>query len=393
VGRLQQYTGPVAAKGIEDTAFYRYHRLTALNEVGGEPDAFGVHDHAFHARNRYRARQYPETLITTATHDHKRGADTRMRLLALAEVPERWETAIQELDKIADDYRGPHGPSDNDIYLFYQTLAALWCDDTGAPRTEEARADLADRLAHYMEKAVREAKQQTSWINPNTDYEEDLQAVVRGVTTDDATPEVLDDFGSTLAEAGFANRLSQLALKGTAPGVPDVYRGTEGADLTLVDPDNRRPVDWQTRRDALDDLAPLLDDPSPDAVRDLFDAPNPRAYLYLTARLLRWRRTHPDLASAAGYTDLTPDGQGADDWLAFARFTGDTDNPDDALLTIVARHPLTRDPEASARLPLPDPLADRTWTDVLTGTPVEADDTLDLQTLPTNRAAVLQTGD
>jgi (1->4)-alpha-D-glucan 1-alpha-D-glucosylmutase len=392
VGRLQQYTGPVAAKGIEDTAFYRYHRLTALNEVGGEPDAFGVHDHAFHARNRFRARQYPDTLITTATHDHKRGADTRMRLLALAEVPDRWADVVQKLDALGDDYRGA-GPSDNDTYLFYQTLAALWCDAHATPRNANERDALADRLWAYMQKAVREAKQRTSWINPNTDYEDDLETFVRGVTTDDATPDVLDDFAQQLAEAGFANRLSQLALKGTAPGVPDVYRGTELADLTLVDPDNRRPVDWDTRREALDDLAPLLDDPSPDAVRDLFDGPDPHAYLYLTARLLRWRRAHPALASAAGYTDLAPEGEGADDWLAFARFTGDGDTPDNALLTVVARHPLTRDPSTSATLPLPDPLADRSWTDVLTGTPVEADDTLDLQTLPTNRAAVLQTLD
>ncbi len=391
VGRLQQYTGPVAAKGIEDTALYRYHRLTALNEVGGEPGTFGVHDHAFHAHNRFRAREYPETLITTATHDHKRGADTRMRLLALAEVPDRWTAVVQGLDDIADAYRGAHGPSDNDTYFFYQTLAALWCDAHGTPRDATGRENLSERLWAYVEKAVREAKQQTSWTNPNTDYEEDLKAVVRGVTTDDATPDVLDDFAAMLAEAGFANRLSQLALKGTAPGVPDVYRGTELADLSLVDPDNRRPVDWQVRRDALDDLAPLLDDPSPEAVHTLFDGPDPRAYLYLTARLLRWRRAHPELASAAGYTDLAPEGEGADDWLAFARFTGDADAPDAAVLTVVARHPLTRDPEAPATLPLPDPLADRSWIDVLTGTSVEADNTLDLPTLPTHRAAVLQT--
>jgi len=392
VGRLQQYTGPVAAKGIEDTAFYRYNRLAALNEVGGEPDAFGVHDHAFHARNRFRARQYPETLITTATHDHKRGADPRTRLLAIAEMPERWAEVVQALDEVGDPYRGAHGPSDNDEYLFYQTLAALWCDAAGTPRDAEAREVLSDRLWDYMEKAVREAKQQTSWINPNIDYETDLEAVVRGVTTDDETPDVLDSFATQLAEAGFANRLSQLTLKGTAPGVPDVYRGTEMADLSLVDPDNRRPVDWDVRRDALDDLGPLLDDPSPNAVQDLFDGPDPHAYLYLTARLLRWRRAHPDLAAAKGYTDLTPEGEGADDWLAFARFTGDADDPDAALLTVVARHPLTRDPDAPTTLPLPDPLANRSWTDVLSGADVDAGDSLRLQALPTSQAAVLQSG-
>ena len=389
VGRFQQYTGPVAAKGIEDTAFYRYNRLTALNEVGGDPGTFGTHDHAVHARNRFRAREYPESLLTTATHDHKRGADTRLRLLALAEVPDRWGEIVPVLDAVGDEYRGAHGPSRNDAYLFYQTLAALWCDDTGTPRRGDARTDLADRLASYVVKAAREAKQQTSWINPNEDYEADLDAFVRGVTTDAKTPDLLDDVSGTLAEAGFATRLSQLTLKGTAPGVPDVYRGTEGADLSLVDPDNRRPVDWARRRSALDDLAPLLDDPSPDAVRSLFDGPDPRAYLYLTARLLRWRRAHPELAAAKGYADLSPTGEGQDDWFAFARFTGPEDAPDAALLTVVARHPLTRDPDAPATLPLPDPLADRTWTDVLTGASLDAASAIDVQSVPAPPVAVL----
>ena len=391
-GRLQQYTGPVAAKGIEDTALYRFVPLTALNEVGGEPDAFGVHDHAVHARNRFRAREYPEALLTTATHDHKRGADTRMRLLGLAEVPDRWADVVESLTELGDDHRSPdglRGPSNKDAYLFSQTLAALWCDAHGTPRDADARNGLADRLAAYMEKAAREAKQQTSWISPNTDYEAALEAFVRGVTTDPETPAVLDEFAVRLAEAGFANRLSQLALKCTAPGVPDVYRGTEGADLSLVDPDNRRPVDWEARRTALDALGPLVDDPSVAAVRDLFDTPDPRAYLYLTTRLLRWRRTHPDLVAAEGYVDLTPEGMGADDWLAFGRFTGPEDEPDAALLTVVSRHPLTRDSDAPATLPLPDALAARTWTDVLTGASVETDAALDVQALPTELGAVL----
>jgi (1->4)-alpha-D-glucan 1-alpha-D-glucosylmutase len=389
-GRLQQYTGPVAAKGIEDTALYRYIPLTALNEVGGEPDAFGVHDHAFHARNRFRAREYPEALLTTATHDHKRGADTRMRLLALAEVPDRWAEVVEALSAIGAEHRGPHGPSDKDAYLFYQTLAALWCDAHSTPPEPDARTDLSDRLTAYLEKAAREAKQQTSWINPNTDYEDALEAFVRGVTTDPATPDVLDDFAARLAEAGFANRLSQLTMKCTAPGVPDVYRGTEGADLSLVDPDNRRPVDWDARRTGLDALAPLLDDPSPEAVRSLFASPDPRAYLYLTARLLRWRRQNPDLTAAEHYVDLSPEGEGADDWLAFGRFAGTEEKPGAALLTIVARHPLTRDPDAPATLPLPTTLSERTWREILTDEPIEAGDVIEMQSLPTARVAVLK---
>ena len=389
VGRLQQYTGPVAAKGIEDTALYRHVPLAALNEVGGEPDSFGVHDHAVHARNQFRAREYPEALLTTATHDHKRGADTRMRLLGIAERPEQWNEVVEALSDIGDSHRGPHGPSAKDAYLFYQMLAALWTDAHGSPPGPGSREQLADRLQAYMEKAAREAKQQTSWINPNTDYEDDLAAFVRGVTTDPETPDLLNPFAIQLAKAGFANRLSQLTMKCTAPGVPDVYRGTELADLSLVDPDNRRPVDWDARRTALDDLAPLLDAPPPEGVRSLFDTPDPRAYLYLTARLLRWRRAHPTLAATEHYVDLAPEGPGADDWLAFGRFTGSEDGPDSALLTVMARHPLTRDPDAPAMIPLADPLANRTWTDVLTGAPIEAEETLDLQSLPTNQVAVL----
>jgi (1->4)-alpha-D-glucan 1-alpha-D-glucosylmutase len=378
VGRLQQYTGPVAAKGVEDTAFYRHVPLAALNEVGGEPDAFGTHDHAFHARNRFRARNYPHALITTATHDHKRGADTRMRGIALAEIPDRWADVVQALDAIGDMYRGPHGPASGDAYLFYQTLAALWCDATGTPAENARRETLADRLAAYMEKAAREAKQQTSWINPNTDYEDDLERFVRGVTTDANTPNALDPLADDLARAGFANRLSQLVLKLTAPGLPDVYRGTEGADLTLVDPDNRRPVDWAARREGLDDLAPMLDAPTPEAVHALLQTPTPDAYLYVHARLLRWRRAHPDLVTAPAYDGLDLDGDGAGDWLAFARTTGEEPSPDAALLVAVPRHPLTRDPDAPTRLRLPEALHGRTWTHLLTDATIRADATLDL---------------
>ena len=405
VGRLQQYTAPVAAKGVEDTAFYRHVPLAGLNEVGGEPDTIGTHDHAFHARNRFRARRYPTALTTTATHDHKRGADTRLRMTAIAEVPDRWETVARALDDRGEAHRGPHGPAPSDAYLFYQTLAALWCDASGDPLGPDDRENLADRLADYMEKAAREAKAQTSWINPNTDYEEDLEAFVRGVTTDPQTAEVLDDFGADLARAGFANRISQIVLKHTVPGVPDLYRGTELADLTLVDPDNRRPVDWQRREDLLEDLEPLVDDPNPEAVQSLLSDPDPTAYLYLTTRLLRWRQAHPKEVDATAYRSLDVEGTGADDWLAFARLVGDgegadaagegqeTDRPTSGLLTVVARNPLTRDPDAEAELSLPDALTGQTWIDVLTGETVTVGATLDLTTLPASVAAVLHTDD
>ena len=393
VGRLQQYTGPVAAKGVEDTAFYRHVPLAALNEVGGEPDAFGTHDHAFHARNRCRARNAPRAMITTATHDHKRGADTRMRGIALAELPDRWGDAVDALDAIGAAHRGPHGPAPSDVYLFYQTLATLWCDAHGTPADAARQASLADRLAAYIQKAAREAKQQTSWINPNGDYEDDLERFVRGVTTDDATPDVLDALGADLARAGFANRLSQLVLKLTAPGLPDIYRGTEGADLTLVDPDNRHPVDWSARRAALDDLQPLVEDPAPGAVRDLLDTPDPRAYACVHARLLRWRRAHPDLTAAPHYDGLDVTGDGAGNWLAFLRTPGNDAASADALLVAVPCHPLTRDSEASASIALPDGLQERTWTDVLTGASVSAGDRLVLAEMPMRWSVLFTTSE
>jgi len=393
VGRLQQYTAPVAAKGVEDTAFYRHVPLAALNEVGGEPDEIGQHDHAFHARNRYRARQYPEALLTTATHDHKRGADTRLRMVALAEDPDRWNETARALDDIGARHRGPHGPAPTDAYLFYQTLAALWCDAQAEPLQEDDRSELADRLSAYMQKAAREAKMQTSWINPNTEYEDDLINFVRGVTLDDETPSVLDEYGAAVARAGFANRLSQLTMKITAPGVPDIYRGTELDDLTLVDPDNRRPVDWARRRALLDGLEDLVENPEVNAVADLLSSPDPTAYLYVTARLLTWRRDHPDVFSATGYAGIEMEGAGAGDWIAFRRTASEssgagapeggahaTGSPP-TLLTAVARNPLSRDPEAEAHLPLPEEMVGRQWTEIVTGRAVDPGAAIELTEL------------
>ena len=391
VGRFQQYTAPVAAKGVEDTTFYRHVSLAALNEVGGEPDPFGVTPHAFHARARYRARQYPTELLATATHDHKRGEDTRMRLIALAERPDLWTETVQALDEVAQPYRGQHGPSRRDAYLFYQMLIALWPeapsgDDppadealTDDPPADETLTDeaLTDRLWGYMQKASRESKLRTSWINPNEAYEDDLEAFVLGVVTDRKTDAVLDEPAATVAQDGFFNGLSQLVLKGTAPGVPDLYRGAELLDVSLVDPDNRRPVDYAHREQLLGKLAPLLDAPEAEPVRDMVEACNPEMKVYVLARLLRLRRAYPELAASAAYTALDPEGDGADHWIAFAR-----QHDEAALITAVPRFPASFDPSVSVALSLPSELAGRTWTEWLTGTSVALDDTWTLGTTP-----------
>jgi (1->4)-alpha-D-glucan 1-alpha-D-glucosylmutase len=374
VGRFQQYTAPVAAKGVEDTAFYRYHRLTALNEVGGEPDEFSLPRQAFHAHNRFRALQYPRALIATATHDHKRGEDTRMRLLGLAEDPEAWDETLAALDAIGDDHRGDHGPIPTHAYLFLQTLAALW---HGADHDT-----LADRLWQYLQKAARESKLETSWINPNETYEAEFEAFVRGVCADERTPDALGEFAANLARLGFFHTITQTVLKLTAPGVPDFYQGTELLDLSLVDPDNRRPVDYDRRAALLNEFDGLLDAPEADAVRGLIDAQDERVKLYLTARLLRLRHAAPDLFDG-GYRALEVEGDGSEYWIAFARETdGGEADADDALVVLVPRFPATFADAAPATVPLPSEWSRWRWTDWLTGTEVGPTEALDAGATP-----------
>jgi (1->4)-alpha-D-glucan 1-alpha-D-glucosylmutase len=228
-----------------------------------------------------------------------------------------------------------------------------------------------------MQKASREAKQNTSWINPNEAYEDDLEAFVLGVVTDRKTEEVLDGPAATVAQDGFFNGLSQLVLKGTAPGVPDLYRGAELLDVSLVDPDNRRPVDYAHRQQLLDELTPLLDAPEAEPLRDMVEACDPEMKFYLLARLLRLRQAYPELSASAAYTALEPDGSGAAHWIAFAR-----QHDGDALVTAVPRFPASFDPSVPVTLSLPSELAGRTWTEWLTATSVALDDTWTLGTTP-----------
>ncbi len=384
VGRFQQYTAPVAAKGVEDTAFYRYVPLVALCEVGGDPEPFGTSAHAFHARARFRARRYPRGLLTVATHDHKRGADTRMRLVALAEHPDAWADAVHALEDLAADYGSDHGPAPADRFLFYQILAGQWLGPDGAPADREA---LADRLAAYMQKAAREAKQHTTWADPDERYEEALGAHVRGLLADERTAEALHVLPRRLARAGFANGITQRILQCTTPGVPDLYQGTELPDLSLVDPDNRRPVDYHHRRALLDDLAPLLDAPDADTLRRLAETHDPRLPLYVTARLLRLRRTHEALFMDGDYHSIEPEGEDADGWLAFTRTCGG-----DALAVAVRRFPGSWEGDREAALPLPEALTGRTWTEALTGETLTPDSALETTTLPLPWAVLVSAG-
>ncbi|MCO6413175.1 MAG: malto-oligosyltrehalose synthase, partial [Thiogranum sp.] len=262
VARLQQYTAPVMAKGMEDTSFYIDNRLTSLNEVGGHPPRFGVSVAAFHRASQERQRRWPRAMLTTSTHDNKRSEDVRARINALSELPDLWRQHVGRWSRInaprkrlLDEVRAP---SRNDEYLLYQTLLGVWplqtLDADGVQR-------VCERVTAYMIKAVREAKVHSTWLNPDQEYEAGVEAFVRALLRPSEVNAFLADFlpfQRQVAYIGIYNSLAQTLLKLTAPGMPDIYQGCELFEFSLVDPDNRRPVDYAARQRLLDSLEPLL---------------------------------------------------------------------------------------------------------------------------------------
>src|SRR5205807_9538683 len=251
IGKFQQITSPVAAKGIEDTAFYVYNRLLSLNEVGGDPRRFGADPAQVHAWLVDRQRRSPSALSATATHDTKRGEDVRARLNVLSEIPGAWKSAVSKWRALnrrhKQDVRGAAVPDANEEYLLYQTLVGAWPFD-------ENIAAFRDRVRTYVVKALREGKGHTSWFGPDEEYEEGVRRFVDAILeTRRPNPflEAFRPFQARVAELGIYNSLAQLVIKIAAPGIPDFYQGTELWDLTLVDPDNRRPVDYDMRKNAL----------------------------------------------------------------------------------------------------------------------------------------------
>jgi (1->4)-alpha-D-glucan 1-alpha-D-glucosylmutase len=316
---FQQVTGPVMAKAAEDTAFYRYVRLLALNEVGGDPRRFGMSVTAFHHLAQQRLRQWPQAMVTTATHDTKRGEDARARLALLSEMPREWGRRVFQWMRLNRSRRseidGEAVPDRNVEYLFYQTLFGAWPPALEA--SDVAGIDsLAERIEAYMVKAVRERKLESSWSNPNPDYEAALQRFVRGVL--DASrpnPFVAEFHGfvAGLAREGAVTSLAQLVLKLTVPGVPDTYQGGELWDFSLVDPDNRRPVDWAERRALLEQTEAAQPG---DLARDWHDG---REKLFTTRRLLALRREHPALFADGDYQPLEAAGDRSEHVCAFCR--------------------------------------------------------------------------
>ena len=318
--KFQQSTGPIMAKGLEDTAFYIYNRLAALNEVGGEPQQFGIGLDAFHQRNLERQRDWPATLLATSTHDTKRSEDVRARMLAISEVPQLWRSALQRWRVINRRWKrnldDAMAPDPNEEYLFYQTLLGTWPIDAAGHAEPTVGSEFVERIQAYMAKALKEAKMNTSWIQPNEQWDSAMNDFVAQVLDSSPKNKFLPSFvpvAEEIARLGAINSLSQVALKLTAPGVPDIYQGNEIWDFSLVDPDNRRPVDYQRRREMLDSLQAV----APEEL--LQQWPDGRIKLLLTQRLLRFRREHPLLFQRSSYSPLAVTGALAESCVAFAR--------------------------------------------------------------------------
>jgi (1->4)-alpha-D-glucan 1-alpha-D-glucosylmutase len=309
--RFQQTSGPVMAKGVEDTTFYNYNRLIALNEVGGDPGSFGSSVEEWHAANVDAHARQPRAMLATSTHDTKRSEDVRARLCLLSEIPDEWAAAVARWSAINERHRTGDLPDRNAEYLLYQTLVGAWPLDTG-------------RALQFVEKASKEAKAHTSWINPNPDYDRALRDFVTSALDDRVFRADLEDFVAPLIEPGRVNSLSQLLLKLTAPGVPDVYQGTELWDLSLVDPDNRRPVDYARRRALLEEIQSM----SGTDVWARADEGAPK--LLVLARTLGFRARNPEwFDDSASYRALDATGAKAGHVVAYAR--------GDSAVTVVPR--------------------------------------------------------
>ena len=379
--KFQQYTGPVIAKGAEDAALYIYFRLVSLNEVGGEPDRFGVSVAEFHSENAARAESWPRSMLSSSTHDTKRSEDVRARISVLSELPGEWRERVSRWASLNEPHRrdlgGKASPSRNDEYLLYQTLLGAWpLDELDESGLEEFRG----RIRGYMEKAIREAQVNTTWTDPDEEYERGVADFVVAVLVPESSflAEFLP-FQRRVARLGAIKALSQTLLKLTSPGVPDVYQGNELWDFSLVDPDNRRPVDFDLRKRLLADLKSL----EPSSVRSLLDDgawQDGRPKLYLTWKALGLRRENPALFENGQYTPLEATGERADHLVAFARRSGGE-------VVIIAaprlcagllseEGPLTFEPEswAGTAVRLPGDLGGTTFRNVLTGEKVEIED-------------------
>jgi (1->4)-alpha-D-glucan 1-alpha-D-glucosylmutase len=325
--KLQQFTSPVMAKGLEDTSFYRYHPLMSRNDVGADPLEFGVRVEEFHRKVKNRSRQWPHAMLATSTHDSKLSEDVRTRIDVLSEIPGQWRLKARQWRLLNRSKKtmldGVESPSRNDEYLFYQVLLGVW------PLGETLASDqLRDRLKTYVLKAAREAKESTSWAHQNTEYENALTTFVEAALDPVRSQEFLSDFVQLqrwVAAIGTLNSLSRTLIKFTTPGVPDTYQGNELLDFSLVDPDNRRPVDYSQREKLLAEVSSIPANKQGCFLRELTKDPNNptdlqgRAKLWLTWKLLQARNRFADLFQRGEYIPLAVNGPRAQGIVAFGR--------------------------------------------------------------------------
>ncbi|MBW4613386.1 MAG: malto-oligosyltrehalose synthase [Desmonostoc vinosum HA7617-LM4] len=381
--RMQQYSGPLMAKGVEDTTLYVYNRLLSLNEVGGNPSHFGVSVAEFHRFNQQHQANWPHTMNATATHDTKRGEDVRARLNVLSEIPEEWEEQVNIWSHFNQGHRSHrHGfamPDRNDEYFLYQTLVGAF------PFTEDEHASFVERVKEYMIKAIREAKVHTAWLRPDSEYEQACTSFVEKVLDPAVSGQFLEAFyplQQQVAYYGMFNSLSQTFLKATATGVPDFYQGTELWELSLVDPDNRRPVDFEQRRTYLSAIKEQIQADILGLIQDLLShKTDGRIKLFLTAQVLKARTDYRQLFQDGDYLPLEIQGTHANQVIAFARRLGNQ-----TAIAIAPRFftrlikpgkdPLGESVWQDTQLELPN--SNSTWKNVLTQQPLEAKGTLSI---------------
>lgn len=382
VRRFQQYTGPVMAKGYEDTALYIYNRLVSLNEVGGDPKVFGITPSALHEQNLERLERWRYAMLTTSTHDTKRSEDVRARINVLSEMPAEWQKNLRLWRRLNRHKKvkveGRPAPDANEEYLFYQTLIGAWPFDF-----ERDYAGFVKRIQDYMTKATKEAKVNTSWINPNRQYDEAVAAFVAAVLDTSRPNEFLQSFlpfQKKVAHYGIYNSLAQVLIKIASPGVPDIYQGNEIWNFSLVDPDNRRDVDYRFIREALEELKRKIAGygrTAPEFIDDLIRTKESGAIkLYTTWRALCFRKARRELFLEGDYIPLREEGSRAGHLFAFARRLKDHIAIAAAPRLLVSLVPETAEPLGEVwrdtYLVLPPGLKETLYANIFTGETVRA---------------------
>jgi (1->4)-alpha-D-glucan 1-alpha-D-glucosylmutase len=390
--KFQQYTAPIMAKGLEDTFFYIYNRLLPLNEVGSDPRIFGIEPDEFHQANLERLKKWPDSMLNTSTHDSKRSEDVRARINVLSEIPEKWNAFLARLTSLAFKFRQKSGekfvPDRNDEYALYQTLLGSWpmeeLDDKGL-------SEYRSRIEAYMIKAMREAKENTSWINPDTEYEEGVTTFIRLLLSTEGDNPFLREFipfQKTVSRLGCFNSLSCLLLKLTSPGVPNIYQGNESWRFCLVDPDNRRPVDFDKRKTGIEELKNQIPGEGNLKVfcRKVFcrtlaeNLEDGKIKQFATWKSLQLRRRFPELFKKGEYIPMYARGELSRNLCAFARRW-----EENAVITAAPRliaslcnfdrikYPLGKDVWKDTRLEFDTSLAGKRFQNIFTGEVIEVE--------------------